>query len=310
LKALFFIIFLVSLNSCIQNKKEGNDKINSTSIQNNIFIENKENYKNQLLSFVRDYINEGYYVDRGKILFLTKNENTIIIQNFNIINDEEIYTKIITFNILYDNIEHKIIGEGYNRVQREIITVNNENIYSQLNLTTEKRKWIDASLIIKNDGYSLRTITWWYPRLELIRPETKDDIWFLSNIIDESVIKYTYDFQKKYTGTYIYDSYKLFEITIEEFNAKYNNEDKKVEKIINIDNNGFLFVDDGFGEQFYYGDWKAKIINEDKETALFGHAPAYGTSVQLYFLDGDIIWEVKVDPDHDYMKYQIIYKRK
>jgi hypothetical protein len=309
-KVLFFIILLISFNSCTQNKKTENEKISAIQIENNTSIENNENYKNQILGFVKNYVTYGYYVLYGDIIFLTKNENTITLQNYNRINDEEIFTEIITFNILHDNIDHEIIGESYNQMQfqQKISTIYNENIYNILYLTTVKDSlfYVDGSIEIRKKDYGLKVSTWY--NLQFLSPETKgyiSNFKFLSEVINEDVNKYTYDFQKQYLGTYIYDSYILFNIEPDKFNVMY--EDEKIKKIISINDDGYLFLDDGFGMPFYGGGWKTKIISDDKKATLMGINPAYGTSKHLYFFAGNIIWEV--DFNHDDMKYQLVFKK-
>ena len=299
-KIVFFVIFLLSFNSCTPNKKTDRNQTKGIPIPINTFVESDENYKEQILSFVRNHIKEGYYVSNVGILFLKKNENGITIQNFNKINNEEIYTEIITFNILHGNILHEIIGEGYNRVQRKISTINNEYIYNELYLTTEKRRWVDGSIELKNNDYRFKKSIGNHPSLYNSQIKRfSGDLYFLSSMIDEEVIKYTYDYQKQFVGKYVYDSYMLFGIDTDEFNAEYNNEYEKVDREIDIDDNGFLF------EKKY--NWKTKIIDENQETMLFGNTPAYGASVHLYFFNGEIIWEV--DLDNNDMKYQLIFKR-
>jgi hypothetical protein len=308
-KVLFFVIFLFLFNSCIQNKKTEDSKINDIPVVNNAFIETDENHKSQILSFIKNRIAEGFYAHYLDVIYLSKNENTIKIQGFNKINDDEIFTEIVTFDILHNNITHEVIGESYNQVQREITTRNNENIYTQLNLITEKRRFISGYIDIRKKDYGLNVSSWY--DLQFLSPVTgyyTPNFEFLSGIIDENVNKYTYDFQKQYIGTYIYDSFKLINIKPDEFTIRH--EDEIIEKIISIDESGWLFLDDGFGMPFYtdgIDGWKTKVISNDEKATLFGNTPAYGTSVHLYFLACDIIWEV--DFGHDDIKYQLVFRK-
>jgi hypothetical protein len=288
LKILLSVIFILSFSSCNKNAKTESNQ-------------SDDNYKRYISSFVKNYLDEGYYTSYGKILFLKKDENNITIQYFNKINGEEIFIEIITFSILRANIIHEIRGEGY-LVQRKISTINNEHIYNELYFTTEEGKWVDGWIVLKNNDYTLKKSTWNnYPSLYNSKVDSSSrDLFFLSTIVDEKILKYTYDFQKQFIGKYVYDSYVLFGIDTDMFNNKYNNEYEKRDINIDIDDNGFLFV-----EEY---NWKTKIVDENQQTMFFGNTPAYGASVHLYFLNGVIIWEV--DLDNNDMKYQLIFKKR
>jgi hypothetical protein len=311
-----FILLFAFFCSCVKSKKADEYKVDGLPAENenkdglNTENENKEAYIRQILSFVRNHVSEGYYIFGDSIVSVSKEENAVIIRGFDIKNDELLYDDIVTFNILYDNILYEELSKSGDRIQKKISTIYNDQIYNEIHLYTEGRRWIDGWGSFYNGDNSLEIgfggILSGGPNLRL-NSSINGIFIYKSHEIDEKILKYTYDYQKQYTGQYVYDSYILFGMDTDEFNNSYI-EEKNNSYIISINDNGFLFIDDGYGNPYYERFSGTKIIDENVKIDFFGNAPSYGPSVLLYFYKGDIIWEK--DMDNDDKKYQIIFKRK
>jgi hypothetical protein len=130
---------------------------------------------------------------------------------------------------------------------------------------------------------------------------------YIAKTLNEAVMKYTYDYQKRFTGTYGYDASVLFGMEADEWDAVYKDEWTGRELSIAIDDEGFLFIADAAGNACF-SNWKTKIIDEHKATRFFGNIPADGPSVQLYFFNHDLIWER--DFNGNAKKYQVRFKKK
>jgi hypothetical protein len=114
----------------------------------------------------------------------------------------------------------------------------------------------------------------------------KIEFYPISKEINEKLFEYTYDGQKRYTGIYEYDSHALYGMTVDEFNQE-NLLDSK--KIMNIDDNGFLFIMDEWG----YNDTRFKLLTKNDITIIFRHEPGSGSfAVCISFSENAIFYEM------------------
>jgi hypothetical protein len=286
---LMVIIFVCTLFFSCEGTKNVNDSTvetdtedfntKETQIRDETALEQKRRLDNLKYSIV------GYYNYGGYILFIGIEDNKLMIQKVNVINNEYSNDEIISFDFdLYD-MAAGCFSNGDNKLYVSFNYA--DRLYSLSLRITDHRSYFHFP------AYSNLAKIMYYDRA------------YLSKTMNEVVIKYTYDYQKKYIGKYVYDSYILFEIEEDEFNNKYNNEQERREINIDIDDNGFLFINDGYGKS-YYKNWETKIIDENG-TAFFGNTPAYGDSVLLYFSKNGFIFERDLNLND--MKYQLIFKR-
>jgi hypothetical protein len=288
---LLVIIFVCTLFfSCEGTKNIDNNTVETntedfnaeeTQIKDEIVLRQKKRLDNLKHSIA------GYYNYGGYILFIDIEDNKLVIQKVNVINNEYSNDEIIRFDLdLYD-VAAGCFFNGDNKLKVSFNYA--DRLYSLSLSITDHESYFHFPAYSDAAGAMLYNGD------------------YLSKTMDKVVMKYTYDYQKSFIGKYVYDSYLLFGIEEDDFNNKYNNEQERREINIDIDDNGFLFINDGYGKS-YYKNWETKIIDENGQTTFFGNAPAYGHSVHLYFFESGIIFEK--DLDWNDMKYQLVFKHK
>jgi len=302
-KVLFFIALLFSFISCYRSKNISNND-NRPIENNNVLQDSDDEDIENILNFVRHHINEGYYlrVETGNVVSITKKENKIIIQNYNRINNEDHYEEIVAFDILHENIRHEKHIMSYKTEEKIIYTTKNDQIYNEIRLETEGRRWVSGSGNFVNGDYAIYKIMRNnYPFIHFIKKdEYNHDLY---EIKGEDVIKRTYDHQKQYTGVYKLDTYTFYGMDEEEFDKVLISVGNNF--IVDIDDDGFLYIADEEGNE-EYPDFGGKVIDENDETLLFGHSPAYGFVIKIYYFSGTLNYKMDFD---DGSGYHIIYRK-
>jgi len=286
------IIICISLFSCKYIKNNNSENINNTSVEMSLIF--NEEQINNLFLYLKNRI-DGYYTSLGMfsnedttfLSFIYIDKNELVINKYNIVNNQEIFDELIKINhnlmnspdLLWNNEE--IILEYYNYkliIYREAII---RMILSDIN----------ANKDMENIGFTL-----------------------LSRQKDELLLKHTYDYQKKYTGIYEYDSHTVFGISMDEFSQKFELLNKI---IININNNGFLNIANEIGESLY-NIFDFKIFNENEKTYILNHYPSYGSNTFIYIYENNIYfgsnfgnnWFNENGEEEWDAGYQIIYNKK
>jgi hypothetical protein len=268
-RILFAAIISISFVSCNQNKNTANNNTISESISD-IEKEDDASLRGYKIPYTKDNIG-GYYEAWGYIVFISIDDNNVIIQDFNIINNEYSYNETIRFNFDGYDPKYSIFRNGDNKF---IVRFGTMNRYTEFELFITNQRDI-------------------YPHY------IGNGIWFryISETINDEIIRYTYDYQKQFIGEYHYHSFSFYgyesEKSIEEFrkNASYT---------VAIDDDGFLF--------FASPDWthRFKITNKDEGSSINGNVPGDGSlEWELYYLNGVIVDKWDFDAGKG---YELFYK--
>ncbi len=124
--------------------------------------------------------------------------------------------------------------------------------------------------------------------------------------MNEEVLRYTYDFQQKYTGIYEYASYLLDDVTETDF-ARYLPIFKTVLYHLKIDEDGFLLFEQEDKNGIELHKWNFKILDETKPFTLFKDSPSY-LDHGIYFINNEIVVKQNLY-DLDDWRYQLVYKK-
>ena len=270
------------------------DEVDTISL-NEDFIESDEtqfspDYYRNLLILEKC---EGYYRIEGDIFGIVRNtmylvsvviiEHELVISRVNIIDEQSVNEELMRFNIELNEKGGSISFENGNyRFSARVDSAN--NIY--------------------------RSLYKHYP----------DDTWTRSDFypILSEFFKYTYDYQKQYTGVYLFDSITVNGITEEDIPSSHLIYDPF---FITIDYNGNLFISND-----EYGDsrigWSGTVIlDENSDTKFFGHSPGDGAfTVSYIYRDNTIYYSFEqkynrrnATDEEAYIKeqysYQVIYKK-
>jgi len=285
---LLFVVFLCfTFFSCYRERDHSNTPIEilTVGVENmadeNIQITIEEFAQSQPISFILENI-EGYYnvaTQSGGlteyIAFIAIEENDLVIYKFNIINGYNIYEEIIRFD---------------------------------LDTQADSR-----SLLLTNGDYRFTALIQ-HPRLSLHfvalirqheRFEERLNFRLISKTIDEYLIKHTYDHQRQYVGIYQYYPLATYRTenealiaTIDPFWFSFLYDDM-YEIIVNIDEDGFLFIEDDLGNAVYFdhtGDrhFRTKIIDSSQKAFLFHSVRVRDEVHRIYFLNGYIFRDVHI----------------
>jgi len=293
MKILIICIFIcISLFSCKYTKNNNNtENIINTSIEKS-FIFNEEQINNLFL-YLKNRI-DGYYTSLGMgssenttyVSFISIDINELVINKFNIINNQETFEEIARFNHNLLDLSDLLWGN-----EEIIIEYNNYKliIYREA-IIRMIISGINANEHMENIGFNL-----------------------LSRQKDELLLKHTYDYQKKYTGIYEYDSHTVYGISMDEFRQNFEFVNKI---IININNNGFLNIANEIGEPLY-NIFDFKIFDDNEKTYIINHYPSYGSNTFIYIYENNIYfgynfgnnWFNEKGEEEWDAGYQIIYKR-
>jgi len=254
-------------------EKISSEELRSSKIRFNRFMENIEGYYT---------VDAGIFNDRYTyyLIHITIEENELILSKFNIVNAQHISEELTRFDIHTND-----------RTDSIHLTNDNYNFWVSFDYHNTIHH-ISLFLNWDTDGRRGTSFT----------PRAKE--------IDERLIQYTYDYQKKYVGVYQWDSVALNGITEDDYNKKH----KVNEMILNIDKNGNLFLANKDGSEKY--DFpKTFIINE--KASLFGHNPGSGAfSIGIYYSDGVIYYSyenfyIRENGEYKDCKYSVLaaYKR-
>lgn len=124
--------------------------------------------------------------------------------------------------------------------------------------------------------------------------------------MNEEVLRYTYDFQQKYTGIYEYASYLLDDVTETDF-ARYLPIFKTVLYHLKIDEDGFLLFEQEDKNGIELHKWNFKILDETNPFTLFKDSPSY-LDHGIYFINNEIVVKQNLY-DLDDWRYQLVYKK-
>jgi hypothetical protein len=108
----------------------------------------------------------------------------------------------------------------------------------------------------------------------------------------DEFIKYSYDYQKQFTGKYTFDSYEYFGENEKDILSQVN--DRKNDFFtVNVNNDGFLWI---LEKGYAFEGLIFKIIND--KTFVHGNMPAAGRrSFESYFENGIYISEFSIEND-------------
>jgi hypothetical protein len=305
-RLLISIILGISLISCSADKNTNNKNlkgdISNATVEDSKTIEiDVEDVKiididsdyQRLLYRLWDntrYDIEGYYYMGGEgivgysnyIVYITIENDDLVIFRFNIINNDNIYEEIMRFN-MYDSVD-------VNTFMSSIIFKNGDYKIEVRFLSNGKHDMIISKYYSSAQEY-LRAFNFGNQ---------------ISTEVNDELIKHTTDYQRQYTGIYKYDSHAIIGLTFEENrNTYFGKETDEIESykeqfyIISVNDDGFIFANDRTGNSISgYGG--TQIIDENEEGTLFWH-PVEGfpvgnntslEGIKIYFFDNSIFYEL------------------
>jgi len=289
---LFLLFFCMAIFSCARENAKSNGGSNEIiivdAIEVPIIIDPQISIGEQRFNYFLENI-EGFYSISGE-LFRERNESylvKIIIENdeliiyrFTIVNNQHSYDELIRFDIGSNDFASNI--RLTNDIFRFFVQFNRNNTFD---------------------------------RIELSRHFPLVDFWAhsrffpISNNI-EDISRFTYDYQKQHVGIFEYYSHTFFGMTVDEFNQRILPSNKI---IINVGENGSLFIDDGFGnDRFDFPRFRIHSTNNEP-IILFGSNPGSGLSnARIYFHDNAIFHEENFNSMGDSWEsgFQFVFKRR
>ena len=277
---LNILIILITI-SC--NKYKNNEKsiISIEYEKYSYLINNIEGY--YIVESTRNWIPPGNY---NFIANIRIEENELIINEFNIINKQNIIIEKCKFSLkqyIFINTYLYFTNDDY----QLRIEFNSENTYS------------DITLIVKN--------------IYSFSPDFNEEINFKIGYDDINILKYTYDYQNNFTGIYILDSFVVFGNDANKINKDYIR--------INIDEKGFLFIEDYLGKAFENKYFKLIFENKDFEMKIIDNESVWlhgdplirgKTKHSIIFFNNIIIEEIHYyenEIDENSSGYKKVYKK-
>jgi len=278
-------------NSALINEPEIKPEMTDSDRRLLFFIENISGYYN-LADYTGNsasifFPNETYTLNEHLELlaFISIVEDELIISRFNIIHGEHIYEELLRFDI-----------NSNDRTGEIRLTNGNYRFWASWNMSF-------MSLSVAFYGSWVRA-----------------NFQFISNEIDEKLMEYTYDYQKQFVGSYLYDSHTFWGMESEEFHSFFNRtfirRIEETSREIGINNRGLLFSNTVIPPVYF------RIINNTG--TLFSHSQDYGQTSTV-FSNGTIAarmiiyWEVieNDDGEDEYIEYveegikgwEILYKK-